>query len=224
MTGNRKTRVKKPDPKLKNKVTRIIRVLSKEFPDAKTALKHRNPLEMLISTILSAQCTDAKVNEVTAVLFKKYKSPEDYAKANIMQLQKEIRQTGFFRNKAKNIKGASAAIIESFDSQVPRTMDEILTLPGVARKTANIVLQNAYGVIEGIAVDTHVRRLSQRLGLTKNKDPNKIEQDLMQITPGKDWARITDLLIWHGRKVCNAQRPKCAECVLAKLCPSALSF
>jgi len=224
VTGNRKTRVKKPDPKLKNKVTRIIRVLSKEFPDAKTALKHRNPLEMLISTILSAQCTDAKVNEVTAVLFKKYKSPEDYAKANIMQLQKEIRQTGFFRNKAKNIKGASAAIIESFDSQVPRTMDEILTLPGVARKTANIVLQNAYGVIEGIAVDTHVRRLSQRLGLTKNKDPNKIEQDLMQITPGKDWARITDLLIWHGRKVCNAQRPKCAECVLAKLCPSALSF
>ncbi|TET46034.1 endonuclease III [candidate division TA06 bacterium] len=224
MTGNKKTRVKKPDPKLKNKVTRIIRVLSKEFPDAKTALKHRNPLEMLISTILSAQCTDAKVNEVTAVLFKKYKSPEDYAKANIMQLQKEIRQTGFFRNKTKNIRAASAALIERFDSQVPRTMEELLTLPGVARKTANIVLQNAYGVIEGIAVDTHVRRLSQRLGLTKNKDPNKIEQDLMQITPTKDWARITDLLIWHGRKVCNAQRPKCAECVLAKLCPSAFSF
>jgi len=224
VTGNKKTRVKKPDPKLKNKVTRIIRVLSKEFPDAKTALKHRNPLEMLISTILSAQCTDAKVNEVTAVLFKKYKSPEDYAKANIMQLQKEIRQTGFFRNKTKNIRAASAALIERFDSQVPRTMEELLTLPGVARKTANIVLQNAYGVIEGIAVDTHVRRLSQRLGLTKNKDPNKIEQDLMQITPTKDWARITDLLIWHGRKVCNAQRPKCAECVLAKLCPSAFSF
>ena len=224
MTGNKKTRVNKPDPKLKNKVTRIIRVLSKEFPDAKTALKHRNPLEMLISTILSAQCTDVKVNEVTAVLFKKYRTPEDYAKANIEQLQKEIRQTGFFRNKTKNIRATSAALIERFDSQVPRTMEELLTLPGVARKTANIVLQNAYGVIEGIAVDTHVRRLSQRLGLTKNKDPNKIEQDLMQITPGKDWARITDLLIWHGRKVCNAQRPKCAECVLAKLCPSAFSF
>lgn len=224
MTGNRKTRVKEPDPKLRNKVRRIVRVLSKEFPDAKTALKHRNPLEMLVSTILSAQCTDAKVNEVTAVLFKKYRTPEDYAKANIKQLQKEIRQTGFFRNKAKNIKGASAALIERFDSQVPKTMNEILTLPGVARKTANVVLQNAHGVIEGIAVDTHVRRLSQRLGLSKNKDPNKIEQDLMQITPKKDWARITDLLIWHGRKVCKAQRPRCGECVLVNLCPSAYSF
>ena len=179
---------------------------------------------MLVSTILSAQCTDAKVNEVTAVLFKKYRTPEDYAKANIKQLQKEIRQTGFFRNKAKNIKGASAALIERFDSQVPKTMNEILTLPGVARKTANVVLQNAHGVIEGIAVDTHVRRLSQRLGLSKNKDPNKIEQDLMQITPKKDWARITDLLIWHGRKVCKAQRPRCGECVLVNLCPSAYSF
>jgi len=224
MPAEKKTKTKKGDPGLKKKVTGIIRLLSTEFPDAKTALKHRNPLEMLISTILSAQCTDAKVNEVTTVLFKKYRTPEDYARANIRQLQKEIRQTGFFRNKAKNIKRASAAIIERYDSQVPSTMNEILTLPGVARKTANIVLQNAYGVIEGIAVDTHVKRLSQRLGLSKNKDPNKIEQDLMQITPKKDWARITDLLIWHGRRVCKAQRPKCGECVLVSLCPSAHSF
>lgn len=224
MSAVTKDRRKKPGGDLKSRIAEITRLLRREYPGAKTALEYRNPLEMLVSTMLSAQCTDAKVNEVTKVLFRKYRTAEDYAKADTKQLEKEIRQTGFFRNKAKNIKAASAALIERFDGHVPKTMEEILTLPGVARKTANIVLQNAYGVIEGIAVDTHVRRLSDRLGLSGNKDPNKIEQDLMKIVPKRDWALITDLLIWHGRRVCKAPKPKCEECVLSKVCPSAFSF
>ena len=173
-----------------------------------------------MATILSAQCTDKQVNIVTKSLFKKYKTSEDYANADLTELEQEIRSTGFYRNKAKNIKKAGKLLVEKFSSKVPKTMDELLELPGVARKTANIVLSNAFGVIVGIAVDTHVRRLSQRLGLSENAIPNKIEIDLMEIVPKKEWKRITDLLIFHGRNICIARKPKCSTCVLSEICPS----
>ena len=208
----------------KTKVLKIIELLEKEYPKANTALHYTNPLEILVATMLSAQCTDKRVNIVTKSLFKKYKTAEDYAKADLAELEQDIRSTGFYRNKAKNIKNACRMLVEKYNSQVPRTMDELLELPGVARKTANIVLSNAYGIIEGIAVDTHVRRLSKRLGLTENKNPDKIEADLMLIVPKSRWKRITDLLIFHGRNVCMARKPKCGTCVLNKLCPSAFTF
>jgi len=207
-----------------HRVSTIIGLLEKEFPDAKIALNYAGPLELLVATILSAQCTDERVNIVTKSLFKKYRKAEDYAKADLAELQSEIRSTGFYRNKAKNIKNAAEMLVQRFNSQVPRTMEQILELPGVARKTANIVLQNAYGVVEGIAVDTHVRRVAARLGLTTNEDPEKIEQDLMAIVPREKWMRITDLLIFLGRRVCTAKKPKCELCVLNKLCPSAFTF
>jgi endonuclease-3 len=209
------------EPDKKAKVLKIIELLEKEYPRAKTALHYTSPLEILIATILSAQCTDKRVNIVTKSLFKKYRTAEDYADADLAELEQDIKSTGFYRNKAKNIKNAGRMLVEKFDSQVPNTMEEILELPGVARKTANIVLSNAYGVIEGIAVDTHVRRLSKRLGLTENTNPDKIERDLMQNVPKSQWKRITDLLIFHGRNVCMARKPKCDSCVLNKLCPSA---
>lgn len=199
----------------------IIELLEKEYPNAKTALDYTTPLEILVATILSAQCTDKRVNIVTKSLFTKYKTPEDYANADLTALEQDIRSTGFYRNKAKNIKNTGLLLVEKFDSKVPKTMKELLKLPGVARKTANIVLSNAYGVIEGIAVDTHVRRLSQRLRLSENTDPNKIETDLMKVVPKKEWKRITNLLIFHGRNVCIARKPKCPACVLNKICPSA---
>jgi len=205
----------------KARVLKIIELLEKEYPKAKTALHYSSPLEILVATILSAQCTDKRVNIVTKSLFKKYKTAEDYANADLNELEQEIRSTGFYRNKAKNIKNTGRMLVEKFDSQVPNTMEQILELPGVARKTANIVLSNAYGVIVGIAVDTHVRRLSMRLGLTENRNPNKIEKDLMQIVPKSHWKRINNLLIFHGRNVCKARKPKCDSCVLNKLCPSA---
>ncbi len=205
----------------KARVLKIIELLEKQYPRAKTALHYSSPLEILIATILSAQCTDKRVNIVTKSLFKKYRTAEDYANADLAELEQDIRSTGFYRNKAKNIKNAGLMMVERFDSQVPDTMEEILELPGVARKTANIVLSNAYGVIEGIAVDTHVRRLSKRLGLTENTNPDKIEKDLMQVVPKSHWKRITNLLISHGRNVCTARKPKCDSCVLNKLCPSA---
>jgi len=208
----------------KVRVLKIIDLLENEFPDAKIALNHSNPLELLVATILSAQCTDERVNIVTKTLFQKYKTPEDYANADLKHLEKEVRSTGFFRNKAKNIKKTSQILIEKFQSKVPHTMEEMLELPGVARKTANIVLQNAYGIVEGIAVDTHVRRVSARLGLTQNEDPNKIETDLMTIVPRNKWMRITDLLISLGRRVCTAKKPKCGNCVLNKTCQSAFTF
>lgn len=208
----------------KARVLKIIELLEKEHLDAKVALHYSNPLELLIATILSAQCTDERVNIVTKTLFKKYRTPQDYVKADAKELENDIRSTGFYRNKTKNIKRCCQMLIEKFNSQVPRTMEEILELPGVARKTANIVLSNAYGVVEGIAVDTHVRRLSQRLGLTENENSNKIEEDLMQIVPKDKWMRITDLLIFHGRRVCTAKKPNCTGCVLNKICPSAFSF
>lgn len=207
-----------------NRVLEIMRLLEKEWPDAKIALHYSSPLELLIATILSAQCTDKRVNIVTKSLFKKYTKAEDYANARLEELEKDIKPTGFYRNKAKNIKTACKILVEKFNSEVPRTMEDIVSLPGVARKTANIVLANAYGVIEGIAVDTHVRRLAKRLGLTENDDPKKIEKDLMAIVPKDKWLRITDLLIFHGRYVCIARKPKCGECVLNKICPSAFTF
>jgi len=217
---------KRVNMKLDNetRVLKIIELLEKEHPDAKTALNYTNPLELLVATILSAQCTDKRVNIVTKTLFKKYIKAEDYAKADLKKLEEDIKPTGFYRNKAKNIKRCCQILVEKFNSQVPKTMKEILQLPGVARKTANIVLSNAYGVIEGIAVDTHVRRLTTRLGLTEHKDSNKIEKNLMEIVPKNRWMRTTDLLIFHGRRVCTARKPKCSMCVLKSLCPSAFTF
>jgi endonuclease-3 len=208
----------------KKRIHEIIELLKKEHPDAKIALHYSDPLELLIATILSAQCTDKTVNEVTDILFKKYRSAEDYAHVNIRTLEREIRSTGFYHNKAKNLKKTAQIIAKQYNGQVPRTMDELLTLPGVARKTANIVLSNAYGIIEGIAVDTHVRRLSQRLGLSENDNPDKIEQDLMKIVPREQWPKFTDLLIFHGRRICAAKKPLCSKCVVNRLCPCAFSF
>jgi endonuclease-3 len=205
----------------KARVLKIIELLEKDYPTAKTALHYSKPLEMLIATILSAQCTDKRVNIVTKSLFKKYRTAEDYANADLAELEADIKSTGFYRNKAKNIKNTGRLLVEKYDSQVPRTVEELLGLPGVARKTANIVLSNAYGIIEGIAVDTHVRRLAQRLGLTENSDPNKIEADLMRNVPKSQWKRITDLLIFHGRNVCIARKPRCSSCSLNRICPSA---
>ena len=208
----------------RTRVIRIIELLEKEYRDAKIALNHSNPLELLVATILSAQCTDERVNIVTKSLFKKYRRAEDYASADLKELEQDIKSTGFYHNKARNMKKCCKMLVEKFDSHVPRTMAEMLELPGVARKTANIVLQNAYGVVEGIAIDTHVRRVSARLGLTENEDPGKIEQDLMRIVPKDKWMRIADLLIFLGRRVCAARKPKCEACVLSRICPSAFTF
>jgi len=208
----------------KQRVEKIIELIEKQYPNAKTALNFTNPLEILLATILSAQTTDVTVNIVTRNLFKKYRTAEDYVNADIVELEQVIHSTGFYHNKAKNLQKCCQLLVEKFHSQVPKTMEELLELPGVARKTANIVLYNAFGITAGIAVDTHVTRLSQRLGLTQQKDPNKIEQDLMQITPKEKWMPFTDLLIFHGRNVCKAKKPHCAVCVLNKICPSAFTI
>ncbi len=208
----------------KARAAKIIELLEKEYPDAKVALHHSNPLELLIATILSAQATDEQINRITPKLFKRYRTAEDFANADLQELEQIIRSSGFYHNKARNIKNCCKMLVEKYHSKVPKTMDELLELPGVARKTANIVLTNAYGIVEGVAVDTHVRRLSQRLGLSEKDDPNKIEADLMQLVPKADWMRITDLLLWHGRRVCTAKKPNCAGCVLNKICPCAFAF
>jgi len=205
------------DPK---RVAAILAKLDEAYPAATCELHHDNPFQLLISTILSAQCTDARVNEVTPGLFRNYPTPEAFAHANPAAVEREIRPTGFFRNKTKSIIGASKGIIEKFGGQVPRTMEEILTLPGVARKTANVVLGTAYGIASGVVVDTHVQRLSQRLDLTRNEDPKKIEQDLMAVIPKERWILFSHQLIWHGRRVCVARKPKCVECNQEKLCYS----
>lgn len=202
---------------------KIIKILEKEYPYAKTALNFRSPLESLVATILSAQCTDKMVNIVTEALFQKYQSARDYANADLNELEEDIRSTGFFRRKAKSIKKSCQILVDKFDSQVPKTMEELLELPGVARKTANIVLSNVHGVVEGIAVDTHVRRISRRLELTESEDPSRIEKDLMHLVPRERWMKITDLLISHGRRVCVSRKPKCEICVLKALCPSAFA-
>jgi len=218
--------VKKPEIylELRERVLKVMELLKKEHPDAKIALHYTNPLELLVATILSAQCTDERVNKVTKKLFKKYTKAEDYANADLKELEQDIKSTGFYRNKAKNIKKCCQLLVKKHNSLVPKTMEELIELPGVARKTANIVLSNAYGVIAGVAVDTHVRRLAQRIGLTENDNPDKIEADLMSIVPEDKWMRITDLLIFHGRRICVARKPKCDACVLNKICPSAFSF
>ena len=208
----------------KQRVEKIIELIEKQYPNAKTALNFTNPLEILLATILSAQTTDVTVNIVTKNLFKKYRTAEDYVNADIVELEQVIHSTGFYHNKAKNLQKCCQLLVEKFHSQVPKTMEELLELPGVARKTANIVLYNAFGITAGIAVDTHVTRLSQRLGLTQQKDQNKIEQDLMQITPKEKWMPLTDLLIFHGRNVCKAKKPNCEVCVLNKICPSAFTI
>ncbi|MFH1709716.1 MAG: endonuclease III [bacterium] len=202
----------------------IIEMLSKQYPEAKTALHFSNPLEMLVSTILSAQCTDKRVNIVTERLFKRYRTAKDYAKANVRTFEQEIRSTGFFRNKARNITNMAKMLVSEFNGKVPDTMAQLVKLPGVARKTANVVLNNAFHISEGIAVDTHVRRLSRRLGLSGSGDPVKIEQDLMNILPRKYWEKISYYLVDHGRTICKAPRPLCPECVIAELCPSRGSF
>lgn len=208
----------------KARASMMIELLEKKYPKAKIALNYHNPLELLVATILSAQCTDKRVNIVTETLFKKYRRAEDYADADLTELEKDVKSTGFYRNKAKNVKQTGRILVEKFSSQVPKTMEEMLELPGVARKTANVVLQNAYGIVEGVTVDTHVRRVSRRLGLTRNEDPNKIERDLMEIIPKNEWMRITDLLISLGRDACVARKPKCEICVLNRMCPSAFTF
>ncbi|HXR09861.1 MAG TPA: endonuclease III [Candidatus Acidoferrales bacterium] len=202
------------------RVRAILEKLDEAYPAATCALHHDNPFQLLISTILSAQCTDERVNQVTATLFPKYPSPEAFAYANPSELEKEIRPTGFFRNKAKSVMGASKLIVEGFGGKVPQTMEELLTLPGVARKTANVVLGTAFGVASGVVVDTHVQRLSGRLDLSRQKDPKKIEQDLMQVIPQDRWILFSHQLIWHGRRVCQARKPRCAECTLESLCYS----
>jgi endonuclease-3 len=202
------------------RVKKIWPILKKTYPDAKIALRFVNPLELLISTILSAQCTDVRVNMVTKDLFKKYKSAADWVDADLKNIESDIRSTGFFRNKALNIKGACARLVEQYGGKVPGTMDELLTLPGVGRKTANCVLGDAFG-IPGITCDTHVIRLSRRLGLSENSDPVKLEFDLAEIVPKKDWTAFSHLVITHGRNICKARKPNCPECPVAKHCPSA---
>ena len=202
------------------RVRAILKGLDEAYPAATCALKHENAFQLLISTILSAQCTDERVNQVTATLFPKYPDAKAFAYANPAELEQEIRPTGFFRNKTKSIMGASKKIVEEFHGEVPKTMEELLTLPGVARKTANVVLGTAFGIAAGVVVDTHVQRLSERLDLTKNTDPKKIEQDLMKVIPQDRWILFSHQLIWHGRRVCQARKPRCVECNLERLCYS----
>src|SRR5713101_4088390 len=210
--------------KASERVAQLIKIWPKVYPNAHTELNFKNPLELLIATILSAQCTDKRVNMVSPALFKKYRSAKDYAKAPQAELENAIKSTGFFRNKTKSIRAATSTIAKKFGGKVPSSMAELRELPGVGRKTANVVLGNAFGINEGIVVDTHVMRLSQRIGLTKHKDPEKIEQDLMKLLPQKYWAIWSHWLIWHGRRRCYARKPDCANCEVFKLCPSGKIF
>ncbi|MBM3304702.1 MAG: endonuclease III [Candidatus Aminicenantes bacterium] len=208
----------------RERVGKIVRLLRRHYPQARTALEFRSPFQILVATILAAQCTDARVNTITPGLFRKYPTAADLARADREELEREIRPAGFFRNKAKSLLGASRRIVEAYGGAVPGAMDELLTLPGVARKTANIVLSAGFGKAEGIAVDTHARRLSGRLGLTGHDDPVKIERDLLALVPRKDWLDLNFLLVEHGRAVCRARKPRCGECFLCELCPSAATF
>jgi len=201
-------------------IQKLIALLKKEYPHAKIALNFSSPLELLAATILSAQCTDKRVNIVTQSLFNKYKTVKDYANADPKEFEQDVRSTGFYKNKTKSIIGAAKVLIRDFKGVVPENMKDLLTLPGVARKTATVILYNAFHKIEGITVDTHVIRLSQRLGLSKNKDAVKIEQDLMKIVPKPLWGKFSHLVVAHGRAICNARKPLCPQCVLKKVCPS----
>ncbi len=204
----------------KARAAEVIKRLKKAYPDAHCALNHTTPFELLIATILSAQCTDERVNIVTADLFRKYRGPAAFLEVSQEELERDIHSTGFFRNKAKNIQAACRRLIDEYGGEIPQTMDELLTLGGVARKTANVVLGNAFGIASGVVVDTHVSRLSQRLGLTENETAEKIERDLAELVPKKYWVMFPHWLIYHGRQICNARKPKCGECVLADICPS----
>ncbi len=202
---------------LKRRVKEIIKILSREIPDSGIALRFSNPHELLIATILSAQCTDVKVNQVTTDLFKKYRSAKDYAESDLSTLEEEIRPTGFYRNKAKSLQKCCQELVQRFHGEVPKTLEELVALPGVGRKTANVILGNAFG-IPGVVVDTHVHRVSRRIGLTKNDDPVKIEFDLMEIVPKEEWTHFSNLLVWHGRRTCIARKPLCERCPIRKWC------
>jgi endonuclease-3 len=226
MATKRKGKRSKPAPKPKADYTsparldKVFAALDQLFPQAQTALRHENAFQLLVATILSAQCTDERVNMITPGLFARYPTPQDFAALRQEVLEREIHSTGFFRNKAKNIIAASQKIVEDFGGQVPRTMEEMLTLPGVARKTANVVLGSAYGLATGVVVDTHVFRVAQRLKLSKQKTPEKVEQDLMKLVPQDRWITFGHQMIWFGRKTCQARKPLCAECPLNSLCDS----
>lgn len=205
--------------KEQQRISLILAGLREHYPDAQCALHHRSPFELLVATILSAQCTDERVNQVTPVLFRRYPDPQALARARPEDLQEIIRSTGFFRNKTKSLLGASRKLVEEHQGKVPKHMEDLLSLPGVARKTANVVLGTAYGISSGIVVDTHVKRVSRRLGLTRETDPEKIEKDLMKKIPKEEWIDFSHRMIWHGRRICRAQKPKCEICFLADLCP-----
>ena len=223
MAKKKKKEKKEKLSELKKRVREIIKRLKKTYPDAKIALNFKNPLQLLVATILSAQCTDERVNEVTKDLFKKYKTAKDFAEADLDELAEDIKSTGFYRQKAKYIKECCKILVEKYNGEIPKTMEELLELPGVARKTANIVLANAYGIVEGIPVDTHVRKVSQRLGIVSSKQPEKMEKELMEIIPKKDWFAFPYLIQAHGRKICLGRKPKCEECILKDLCNAYLS-
>ncbi len=212
-----------PEPGAPEQVNAILAELRRLYPDAKCSLDFSNPLELLIATQLSAQCTDERVNAVTAQLFQKYRCAEDFATVSQEELEQDIKSTGFYRNKAKNVRAAAQRITTNFDGEVPHTMSDLLSLAGVARKTANVVLGNAFGIVEGIVVDTHVGRIARRFGWTQSEDPVKVEQDLMRIIPQKDWLDLSHLLIYHGRAICTARKPACERCEIAALCPSAFT-
>jgi len=212
--------MKETKEQLKTRAQQIVRALKKTYPDATCALNHSNPVELLIATILSAQCTDERVNIVTSTLFRKYPTVADYAKADPVELEKDISSVNFFRNKAKSIQTTARLLLEKHNGELPQTLEELTQLAGVGRKTANVVLGTAFGIPTGVVVDTHVARLTQLLGLTKQKDAEKIEQDLMELLPKKEWIDFSHRLIWHGRRVCKARKPNCGECSLESLCPS----
>jgi len=202
-------------------IKEIIKILKKEYPEAKIALRFKNTWQLLVATILSAQCTDVRVNQVTPVLFEKYKTVSSFSKANLEELEKDIYSTGFYKSKAKSIVGSAKKILNEFNGKVPSTMEELTSFPGVGRKTANVILSSGFGIVVGVVVDTHVKRLSRLLGLTINSDPERIEQDLMRLIPVRDWGIFSHFLILHGRKICNARKPLCDDCKINKLCPSA---
>lgn len=215
-----KYKIKEKDYDLARKnILNLLKALKKAYPNAHCDLNFTTPLELLIATILSAQCTDERVNKVTINLFNRFKKVDDYANSDILEIEQIIRSTGFYRNKAKNIQNSCKMIIEQFNSLVPNQMDKLILLPGVARKTANVVLWNAFGINEGIVVDTHVARTAYRLGLTKNSNPDKIERDLMEIVPREDWGKLSHLLIYLGRDTCKARNPKCGRCKIKEFCP-----
>ena len=213
-----------PQPGSPEQIKAITEELWRLYPDAKCSLDFSNPLELLVATQLSAQCTDERVNLVTRDLFRKYRTVEDYASASQEELEQDIRSTGFYRNKAKNIRAACHLLITNYNGEVPSTMADLIKLPGVARKTANVVLGNAFGIIEGFVVDTHIGRLARRFGWTKNEDPVKVEQDLMRLVPRQDWLDLSHLMIFHGRAICQSRKPLCQQCTLSKLCPSAFQI